>query len=36
MQKIVIRGGNRLEGSVQTSGAKNAALAAYVRFDPDR
>ncbi len=26
MQKIVIRGGNRLEGSVQTSGAKNAAL----------
>jgi UDP-N-acetylglucosamine 1-carboxyvinyltransferase len=26
MQKIVIQGGNRLEGSVQTSGAKNAAL----------
>ena len=26
MQKIVIRGGNRLEGSVQASGAKNAAL----------
>jgi UDP-N-acetylglucosamine 1-carboxyvinyltransferase len=26
MEKIVIRGGNRLEGSVQTSGAKNAAL----------
>jgi UDP-N-acetylglucosamine 1-carboxyvinyltransferase len=26
MQKIVIRGGNRLKGSVQTSGAKNAAL----------
>ena len=26
MQKIVIRGGNKLKGSVQTSGAKNAAL----------